>query len=91
MNKHQQAQHDEMIRAARRFAAANPSDPFALARALKDVRLGVSTYRRGTEDKDFGLARDMPGYSDAQPSTETRQTAAGEDYTVQTFRNVARI
>lgn len=64
-----------MIDGAYRYAEANKSDPFALARALTHIRTGVAEYAVGKEAS--------PGYYDA---TEDK----GE-YGQRTWRNVARV
>jgi hypothetical protein len=67
--------------AAQRYAAADPSDPFALARAMCHIRTGIVGYvERG---KDI-----MEALYDAVPGTEYRKLADSTEYpaTVYTSR-----
>ena len=77
------ASRERYIAAAERYAKANRSDPWALARALTHIRTGVVGYvERGNEMSD--------ALYDATPHTEFRTTALGEQYPVQVFGSVVR-
>lgn len=76
MAKHKDAvQMRVMIDGAHRYAEANKSDPFALARALTHIRVGIAEYAVGKEGG--------PGYYDA---TEDRN-----EYGQKIWRNVGRV
>lgn len=61
-----------MVEGARRYAAANRSDPFALARALSHVANGVAGYRwqANNERED--------AFYDAKQGTEDRTLPKGQ-------------
>jgi hypothetical protein len=72
---------DRRFEAARRYAAANASDPWALPRALAHIRNGIASHF--TQDgKD--------AFYNADPFQETRMTASGKEYVVTVYRNMIR-
>lgn len=82
----------EMIAAARRYAASDRSDPFALSRALSHIESGVSSYRR-PESREWDIADRSAGFYDASPHRElkTVKTPTGETkIEAVSFRGMAR-
>lgn len=86
------------------YAAADASDPFTLQRCLTHLRQGL--LKPCTSSEMHWLCRDERGKwtsghigaeegSDggytAQPTPESRKTAAGDDYIVTVYRNIARM
>lgn len=76
-----------MIEAAKRYAAANASDPFAYARAMTHIGNGIAVYA----DREG-----KPSYYDAELDTETRYLPTanggmGEAYQATVYKNVARV
>ncbi len=70
--------------AAERYAAANASDPFALARAQAHLRNGVASY---------ALPDGKPGYYDAEEHQERREMVVNGkviSWSATIYRNVAR-
>lgn len=67
--------------AAKRYAAAEKSDPFAYRRAKTHLLNGVASYAN---------ANGQPAYYDAEPHTETRLLPNGTEYHVTVYRNVHR-
>jgi len=76
---------NEMLRAAERYAASDASDPFALRRAITQLRNGIASY--ATKD---GKA----GYHDAEEYQETRSLTlpSGKrmEWQVTAYKNVCR-
>lgn len=71
-----------MIEAAKRYAAANNSDPFAYRRALTHLNNGIATYANEKGES---------GYYDAEEGTERRYLPDGTEYTATVYRNIARV
>ena len=89
--KNLQRQRETMTAAARRYAAANKSDPFAYSRAMSHLKHGVASFIRGHSDPAHGLDWNDSAFYDAQPVAETRKTADGAEYTITTYRNIKRV
>lgn len=64
---------------ARRWAAANKSDPFAFDTAMSLIKSGISDIKDGREC-----------FCDAEPYLETRKTPTGEEYTATAYKNMKR-
>ena len=88
--------HDE---AAARYAAADKSDPFTLARCHAHMRNGVANYRKDAEPflwqgsakgKMERVTPEPDAHYNATEAQETRITAAGDDYPVTVYRNIVR-
>lgn len=75
------ADHFVMDEAAKRYAAADPSDSFALRRARTQLKNGIASY----SNKDG-----EPGYFDAEPTTETRMLPGGTEYQAVIYKNRCR-
>ena len=72
------------IMGARRYAAADRSDPFAFSRAVAHLKQGLGGYSEHGQDIGY----------DAEPTTETRaymKNGERVEYEVTTFRNAKRI
>jgi hypothetical protein len=74
--------------AAERYAKADPSDPFAKARARTHIKNGIATYAR----QDGGI-----GYYDAEEAKETRylplpngEADMTKPYEATVYRNIMR-
>lgn len=81
-----------MSEAARRYAAADRTDPFALSRAMSHIVSGAASAHRPA-NKDYDLSAGA-AYYDAEPQRELRK-AAGHDgreieFDVVVYKNVAR-
>lgn len=78
-------ERERQITGARRYAAANNSDPFALNRALCHIRVGICD-GRDKEGRNY--------HYDAEEQWETRKLSAGrfsdgsDEYQVRVWRNV---
>jgi hypothetical protein len=70
-----------MIEAAKRYAAADPSDPFAFSRCMTHLSTGVSSYSTASGEQ---------AYYDADPALETRRLPDGTEYTHPVYRNRVR-
>jgi hypothetical protein len=68
------------VAGAIRFAAANPSDPFAFSRAITHINNGLSGPNARHERLDY----------DAEKASETRQLPDGTEYQAEVYRNVTR-
>lgn len=64
---------------AKRYAAADKSDPFAYSRAMSHIAAGSASH-----DKDFN-----PDYW-ADDDIQTRRLPTGEEYTVNVYKNRRR-
>ena len=74
-----QKRRQRMIDGAKRYAAANKSDPFALGRCMAHINSGVASYYRdGLKSDD-----DRPGYYDANEKTEGRKTTRADGTTLE--------
>jgi hypothetical protein len=72
---------DRAIEGARRYAAADRSDPFALRRALTHVANGIATgFTQNGEEATYN----------AEAYQEKRWLPKGEEYTVTAYRNMRR-
>jgi hypothetical protein len=75
--------------AAKRYAAADRTDPFAYARAMSHLRSGVAQY-----SVDDGRGNEVAAYYDAEGYREGREyeKATGEvvKYEVQAWRKMVR-
>jgi hypothetical protein len=82
-----------MVEAARRFAQADRSDPFAMRRAMAHIANGVASPSRGG-NQEYDVAAGTPSYYDAEPSREMRKALGygGREfeYDVVSFRNIVR-
>lgn len=67
--------------AAKRYAAANKSDPFAYRRAKTHLLNGIASYANHEGQK---------AYYDADEATEIRQLPDGTEYPATIYRNVVR-
>jgi hypothetical protein len=76
MNKQQQ----RMFEGARNYAAAEKSDPFALARALTHIRTGIAGITQHGED----------AFYKADAFQEERPSLGGGSHTVTVYRNMQR-
>lgn len=56
---------DRMIEAAARYAAADRTDPFAMARAMTHIKCGVATVIRGERSQDYDLDRAVTSFYNA--------------------------
>ncbi len=72
--------HTDHIAAARRYAIADKSDPFTLARAMSHLRSGIASFNNDGE----------PAFYRADPVAETRKLPDGRTYTATAYRNLAR-
>lgn len=72
-----------MVLAAARYADANKSDPFAMARAMTHINNGIAEYATGRDA--------TPGYYDAEEGVETRMLPDGTAYQATIYKNVARV
>lgn len=78
-----ESSRERYVKAAERYAKADRSDPFALARALTHVRTNVVGYvDRGRDVSD--------ALYDATPHTEMRKSPSGELYPVVVYGSVVR-
>ena len=85
-------ERDEMVAAARFYAAADRTDPFALTRAMAHIDSGVASYRR-PKSAEWGIEDRSPGYYTATPFREQRTIKHGNvemKVDVVAYRNVAR-
>lgn len=74
-----------MIEAAKRFAASDPSDPFAYSRALTHLQNGIASYANGNG---------QPAFYDAELHHEMRAIKLPDGKTLEwqaeVYRNVIR-
>jgi len=70
-----------MLAAAERYAQADRSDPFALARARLHLSNGIASYAN---------ANGQAAYYEAEPYQETRYLPDGREYQATVYRNVVR-
>lgn len=85
-----QATKDRLYAAARRAAAADPSDPFVLARALSHIGCGVATVIRGEHSRDYDLDRAQTAFYTAEPHTYERTVPGVGKFPAVTYRNISR-
>lgn len=71
----------DMIKAAKRYALADKSDPFALRRAMTHLRTGVAQAHNTNGQEAF---------YDATPFEETRYLEDGTSYLATVYRNIHR-
>ena len=83
--KHRQ----RLIDAARLYAAADASDPFALDRALCHIKSGICR-PRAENSGEYGLATGQDAFYDATPMPEQRKTADGTEYVATMYHNRVR-
>lgn len=76
-NAKQMARH-RMIEAAKRYAAADRTDPFAFRRAVSHINNGLATIIRGERNKDFDLVPAVTSFYDADAQRETVKIQAGD-------------
>ena len=79
-----------MIEGAERYAAADKSDPFTLARCHAHMRNGIASHHRGEDSKEYSLSSGVDAFYDAKEYTEQRTTADGKEYPVTVYRNIVR-
>ena len=70
-----------ILSAAKRWAAANRSDPFAFSTAVAHARSGISSM-----SNEKGLS----GYYDAEEYVEKRLTPDGDEFFVTMYKNMIR-
>ena len=84
MNNVQAAQRQRYVEAAKRYARANASDPFAFNRCMTHIDNGiVGIIRDGDKEGEEAI------YT-ADEFLEERQAHTGGSYTVTAYRNVKR-
>ena len=88
-----------MIEGAERYAAADKSDPFTLARCHAHMRshlapngtlVSIAAHHRGEDSKEYSLSSGVDAFYDAKEYTEQRTTADGKEYPVTVYRNIVR-
>jgi hypothetical protein len=72
--------YSRMVDGAHNYAAADRSDPFALARAMAHIRSGLCGLKANGDEAIYS----------AQPYIETRKLPSGEEYTVTAYKNAMR-
>ncbi len=77
----------EHVDALRRYARAERSDPFVLARGMAHLKTGVAGYRQAKGQ--YHQAGDAALY-DAEPFVEERKTPNGETYMITAYKNRVR-
>jgi hypothetical protein len=77
------ASRERYVKAAERYAKADRSDPWALARALAHIEQGICGYVERGETMVDALY-------DATPHTELRKMQSGETYPVTIYGSVVR-
>ena len=75
---------ERMIEAAKRYAAADKSDPFTFARCMAHIRQGLCSICVGESNAG------CDGHYDAEVGVETRVTADGNEYPAVAYRNILR-
>lgn len=82
---------DRMEAGARRYAAADRTDPFVYARALAHMKVGVATVIRRYSSLDDNLDKAVTSYYNADPYVYER-TVVGVDDPVPTtgYRSLVR-
>lgn len=75
------ARRGHMIEAAKRYAAANKSDPFALPRAMLHINNGICDVDQHGRNSFY----------DALESEKERMLPDGTTYMVKVYRNVERV
>lgn len=73
----QMARH-RMIEAAKRYAAADRTDPFAFSRAVAHIDCGLATVIRGERNKDFDLVPAVTSFYDASEHRVIVKIQAGD-------------
>ena len=73
-------QPDRMIQGAQRYALADKSDPFCLARCQTRIQMGLCRALQDVGD----------GHYDAQEATETRSLPDGRPYVATVYKNMVR-
>jgi hypothetical protein len=84
-----------MTTAARHYAAADRTDPFAYRRAVAHIANGVASISRPRSERDSGYDLDSgPAFYSAEPQREMRKGIGygGEEieYAVTTYKNVVK-
>jgi hypothetical protein len=72
---------DRRIEAAKRYAQADRSDPFAYARAMTHISNGIAAHFTGQGKESF---------YDADKAQETRKLPDGREYQATIYKNVVR-
>ena len=93
MNDIKRMARQRMIEGARRYAAADRTDPFAFRRAVAHIDCGLATIARGERSNTFDLVAAQPAYYDAEASREmVKVNAGGElvDYERVVYKSVVR-
>lgn len=80
-----------MIDGAKRYAAADRSDPFAFRRALAHIECGVATVIRGEHSREYDLDRAQTGFYAADAYTYEREIKGLGKVPTVGYRNVVRI
>lgn len=81
-----------MVDGARRYAAADKSDPFSFSRAMTHIKNGVSSVSR-PGNREYGIPAGVAAYNDADSYMETRKIIAeGRElvFDVVAYRNLCR-
>jgi hypothetical protein len=82
-----------MIEGARRYAAADRTDPFAFRRAVSHIDCGLATIARGERSNTFDLVAAQPAYYDADAQREVvKMNGGGGEIDVEriTYKSVVR-
>ncbi len=62
-----------MVEGAKRYAAADRTDPFAYARAMTHIKCGVATVIRQEHNKDYDLDRAATAFYNAESYVYERE------------------
>jgi hypothetical protein len=85
-------QRERMLEAAKRYAASDRSDPFAMARVIAHLKNGIASYSR-PGNSEYSITSGSPAFYDADVGSETRRYVHdGREvvYAVPTYSNLAR-
>lgn len=85
--------HRVMTLAAKRYAQADRTDPFAYSRAMSHIKNGVASFSRPVlDERGEPTDEEIATYYDATGYMEGRsfKRANGEVYQVQAWRNMVR-
>ena len=61
-----------MIEAAKRYAAADRTDPFTFRRAVTHIENGVASATRGENNRDYDMQSNGSAFYDATQRSETK-------------------
>lgn len=79
-----------MTQAAKTYAAADRSDPFAFRRAMSHIGCGVASVLRGEHSKEYSLDRAQTAFYSAEPYTYDRTIHGLGKVPTVGYRNVVR-